>query len=367
MIRSPHQYAINLFRTDYTAIGQVPVEVDWTPAIEWASLCGLRKGDLAPGEARTNWEATPAWNPQTGPPFVKDVRVSVTGSEGGRFSCNLKATDYLKSAASWASSICVEEGRIQKDEVFWYAVSATPKPGVHDPAQSRKLRLEESDQGFTLAGGCLADLAESSEPVTPLDNRDLPLFVPQEVLDESADLARRAGEAETGGVLIGFLHRDPQTHELFVQVTAQIPARQARGELTRLVFTPESWTPIRAAIQLRRRGEIMLGWWHSHSYLKKICRDCQKRRDGTCQARAQATASFFSGDDCDFHLRCFPRAFSVALVVADSPCSGLTWAFFGWREGSIQARSYQVTRCESPHPSIALTSGVSQGDPTHAS
>jgi len=120
-------------------------------------------------------------------------------------------------------------------------------------------------------------------------------------------------------------------------VTAQIPATHVKSEITRLTFTEKTWTAARAAIDLRAKDEIMVGWWHSHSFLKEKCADCEKRKDNTCNS----TATFMSADDCVLHRAVFSGgAYPVALVMSDSPCTGLTWALFGWRMGVIQERGF---------------------------
>ena len=171
------------------------------------------------------------------------------------------------------------------------------------------------------------------------DDAHLPVFIPQSILDEAAERSGEAGANETGGILIGRLHRDPDG-PVFVEVTAQIPARHAKAEVTSLTFTRETWTDVQAALDLRASGgrEIMVGWWHTHSFLKEICQDCQKRKDRTCNK----DALFLSEDDRVLHRTVFPRAWNVALVVSDAPCSGLSYALFGWSRGRIARRGFHV-------------------------
>jgi hypothetical protein len=108
---------------------------------------------------------------------------------------------------------------------------------------------------------------------------------------------------------------------------------------------------VQAAIDLRRAGEAMVGWWHSHSYMKETCKDCEKRKEQTCKAGA----AFMSGEDCLLHRTVFPRAHSVALVISDSPCSGVSWALFGWKRGVVAERGFYTSDAGAP-----------DGPPAHA-
>jgi hypothetical protein len=72
--------------------------------------------------------------------------------------------------------------------------------------------------------------------------------------------------------------------------------------------------------------------------LKESCKDCEKLKDKSCTT----SAAFLSSADRALHRTVFPRAYSIALVMSDSPCSGLTWRLFGWRSGRIEARDFHI-------------------------
>ena len=101
------------------------------------------------------------------------------------------------------------------------------------------------------------------------------------VLDEARELTLSVTGKETGGVLIGQLHRDPGLGVLFAEVTAQIPARHVEANATKLSFTAATWTEVQAALDLRTRGESMLGWWHSHP-VREWCKDCPEEKRRQC-------------------------------------------------------------------------------------
>jgi hypothetical protein len=166
----------------------------------------------------------------------------------------------------------------------------------------------------------------------------MPLFIPQRVLAEAKALSKEAGAKETGGILIGHLGRDSQLPEIFAQVTAQIPARHTEASLTSLTFTSETWTAVRNALDLRRKGELMLGWWHSHP-VREWCKDCSAESQKACAM----AVDFFSAHDHALHRTVFPRAYSVALVVNDLSENDATFSMFGWRRGLLESRGFHLT------------------------
>src|SRR5262249_49598024 len=112
---------------------------------------------------------------------------------------------------------------------------------------------------------------------------EVPVFLRQQILVEAVEQARVAADVETGGVLVGKLCRDPRSREIFLEITAQVAAPHTRSQSTRLTFTPETWAAVQAAITLRRRNEIMGGWWHSHPDFCRL-RSCPVERRARCTA-----------------------------------------------------------------------------------
>jgi hypothetical protein len=149
---------------------------------------------------------------------------------------------------------------------------------------------------------------------------------------------------ETGGVLIGHICRDASLPELFLEITAQIPAR-AKGELTKLRFTPDTWTEVQTAVDRRKRDEIWLGWYHSHSFYHER----QDKTESHDPVARRVATPFLSEDDCRLHRICFPRAFGIALLITDSPQSGMSWTTFGWRLGDLARRAFHVIGAPLPN------------------
>ena len=167
--------------------------------------------------------------------------------------------------------------------------------------------------------------------------QDLPVFLPQRALKEASALAQAAGAQETGGVLIGHLLHDPTVPESFVEVTAQVPAQHTEASSTKLTFTAQTWTQVRSILELRRKNELLCGWWHSHP-VKEYCSKCPLEAQKQCKL----AAGFLSEDDRALHRAVFSRAYSLALVVNVVSFSEPTVSLFGWRNGLLESRSYQV-------------------------
>jgi hypothetical protein len=165
---------------------------------------------------------------------------------------------------------------------------------------------------------------------------DLPVFVPQCVIDDATELALANPEDEVGGVLIGQVCRDPRSRAMFIEVTAQIPAIHTQSTSTSLTFTPETWAAVRSAADLRGRGEIWLGSFHTHP-VRAWCAKCAPESQAKCPMRG----NFFSTTDVALHRAVFLAAYCVALVVSDS-VSGIDISCFGWRRGRVMSRSFHV-------------------------
>ena len=115
-----------------------------------------------------------------------------------------------------------------------------------------------------LKSSLLEDFNARSIAVGEQNEEDIPVFLPQHVLAEADQLTRDAAGVETASVLIGHMHRDRPGGELFLEVTAQIPARNSQGTATKVTFGPETWDAVQGALALRGGNEQWVGWFHSH-------------------------------------------------------------------------------------------------------
>jgi len=348
-------FAVHVLREDGSAAGQVPIDVDWEPARECLRFLALRRG-RPPAEAfALDCALDPVWHPKRGAPFLAGFRAraaeegdsAASGSAGtGELRHDFR-TDYFARASRTAAARLVAEGALREGEPFHSLPVAFPRgeePAAAVPAPRLLTRPAVPDVPIR-AGSLGARLGRSAAHGIAARIEDVPVFVPRDVLDGAAVLAHAAERKETGGILVGHLHRDADTAGVFVEVTAQIPARHAEADLVRLSFTPEVWTDVSAALALRGRGEIMLGWWHSHP-VREWCKDCSEESRRQCSL----AADFFSDHDRVLQRTVFPRAYSLGLVVNDVAAEAPTFSLFGWDGGVLRPRGFRVLEPDRPGP-----------------
>jgi Prokaryotic homologs of the JAB domain len=339
VLTNDHKFALVLFGDEGEPLGSAAVEVDWEPAVQWTTFYFLRRGELPLHNGCGTASIHPLWDREVGAPYCRGFRVSLARS--GQSPCTSDfPVNYFRRLAAKAAALFVQQGKLEKGDVFRYVVIALANnDDAADASPPCGLRVEEQVVPLRLLESSLAVWQQRATPVGAVDPDDMPVFVPQFLLDQVA--AQTVGERgrETGGILIGNLHRDATVPEIFAEVTAQIPAEHTRGDAVRLTFTPETWVAVDNAIKLRRRDETYLGYWHSHP-VRTWCasRDCTLEKQRNCKL----AKDFFSADDEALLRAVFPRGHSLALVANDTAVRELTFSWFGWREGSIQPRGYYL-------------------------
>lgn len=349
-----YTYALDFYRADGTALGQRPLEPDWTPALEWVHFEGIREGRLpavmavnrAPGACRVE----PVWHPQSGQPYVSSFQVVLSANGSGVVSRQIP-TSYVRGPAQLAAASFVDQGLLQTGETFRYLVSAFAEPRPTRAPEAAGFAVEEIAQPLPLSDASLEAFLTGAVPAGGEHVAgDFPVFVRQAVVDEALELARHAGDVETGGVLVGLLHYDPSVPEVFAEVTAQIAAPHTEAAATKLTFTPDTWAAVRAALALRKRGELMVGWWHYHPDFCRL-RNCPEEKRRVCTA----SSAFFSGEDIALHTALFARAYNAALLISDSAAGGLTASAFGWRQGMVTSRGFYTLERKTDHAASSAT------------
>lgn len=335
MSTNGYRYVVELFREDDTPLGQASVKVDWGPAEEWAKFEALRRGLNGSNETGRVRSIEPLWLREVGEPYLQGFRVLVIA--GDHEVATDFSSSYFKGIAAQASSHFIEKGRLETGARFRYLAAAFREQSEQPNGSRFQFTTEEVTRPIAIKDSSLAEAVAGSVPGGTICAGDVPVFVPRYVLDEAVTLSREAGAKETGGILIGHLHRDAAVPDVFVEVTAQIHARHTEADLTRLTFTAQTWTEVQGAIDLRRKDEIMLGWWHSHP-VREWCKDCSAERQQVCKM----AGDFFSAHDHALHRTVFPSAYSIALVANDLPNGEVTFSGFGWREGLLESRGFYV-------------------------
>jgi hypothetical protein len=332
---------------DGTPLEQVAVEPDWEPAHECVRLAALEAG-LPPDEAfRLAPDVEPIWSEERGLPYLDGCRIRSRAGPPAALEVGVR---YFARAAREAASGLVDQGRLATGDRFLYRLlgfQAEPRPAPAGPCHRARAGVTR----ISVQAGSLGPLlqrasAETSEGA----EADLPAFVPAPVLDEMAWHTGENAGRETGGILAGYLRRDGERARLFLEVTAQIPAPHTESDQSKLTFTADTWTEVRSVLELRRRRELMLGWWHSHP-VREWCKQCPEERQRVCAL----ADGFLSDHDRLLHRAVFPRAFTLALVVSDVAFGSPRVAAFGWRSGMLERRGFHRLPAERSAPSAPST------------
>ena len=324
------------------------LDVDWQPAIECAHFQRVRRGLAGIGSVPSAMRIQPRWQSPPGRPLVAALEVSASDlTQPERI-----ALQYLAEPVRRAVGDLVDAGRIDEGAKYTWCVSAydTDMGDVERPAQDA-FAVEEDcsvqDQSATRRLDDLLSRATHHGPDCADDvsggdgaevSADIPVFFDQSVLAEAQTAAAAAGELEAGGVLLGRLSRDCDDGDLILEVTAQVPAREAVAEADSLRFTPATWQAVQAAIRLRRASEGIVGWWHSHPLKVWRCHACPKARRVDCPSNV----AFFSSMDVQVHRTAFQGPINVALLLSFQADPQPRVDLFGWRHGLVSQRGYHV-------------------------
>jgi len=331
MLKNDYRFAIEILTPEGAPLGQFPVTVDWEPAREDVRMFALRYRKIDPRTGGADVLVQPVWEEERGEPYAAAARL-IDGDVVSEMSLS-----YFRPLAAEISTRLVEKEILKAGDLFRFNLLAFR---ATEPASESRaaFAVEDVIAPLDFVETRLANLERGAAPFGQAHSVDVPVFVPRNVLDEVETLARDAGDVETGGILIGHLHRDSAIPEIAVVITAQIPARHTHSRSTALTFTAETWTAVRAALDLRRSGEIFTGWWHSHPAFAWCNPECSAEQRKNCPLQKP----FLSADDLLLHRTVFPKGFHVALL-ANNADAGLEFALFGWRRGMVRSRGFQVT------------------------
>jgi hypothetical protein len=331
----PYRFAVALFAEDGTSLGAVAVKRDWEPVHEWTRLYFQRKGELSL-ESDGGASILPLWERTLGEPYCRGYRVQIA-EQGRKPVASDFPNAHFREFASTVASVLVAQKKLREGEPYSYVVVA--HPAGTEEARPGGLDVKNTSPRLPARNGSLEPFLARSKASGVVDADDMPVFVSPRVLEEAAVQTRAQEGTETGGILIGLLWRDAAAGEIFAEVTAQISAEHTSASKVKLTFTPQTWAAAESALRLRQRGEVYLGYWHSHP-VREWC------KASTCTAEAQKTCrfakDFFSVDDEAVMRVVFPRAYCTALVANDTAFADLTFSMFANREGIIQPRGFYV-------------------------
>ena len=340
MITVKHKFEAVLYTDkDNRTIGRIPLELDFEPAVESARLAGIRQEVLGLDELSSNATLAPIWHSTLGRPHIEGFEVRIE-SPLGHTTAHRIPLSYCADAVLGASRALEAEGKIREGTEFNFYVTAYGKPESGEKGSALSLSVKEVTPDIRISEAEMPTIACSGEPEGCDRQSDMPVFIPERVLREAETLTRKSPTKETGGILIGHIHRDSASRELYLLVTEQLAAEYTESTSTQLTFTADTWAAVQAAISLRKDSEIILGFWHSHIPIE-WCKRCPPERRKECHW----VKGFFSADDRALHRAVFPRAYSIALVETFSE-EGVKHDLFGWREGLIKARDFLALPAE---------------------
>jgi len=327
-----------------------PLEIDWTPAVEYAQFRAVRRGTAGFASLPRAIRVHPNWDIHDGPPYVASVRASLDADirlPDGQAKVtppDAIPLEYFTDPVRQAVSALVKTGRLTEGEGYTWRICAFPGDASHARSGgSDPFTVEQVAQGDEITNTCnLRALRRCSvrhgPPRTRGAPRDFPVFIDRRVLAEAIDVARAAGDLEAGGILLGRVARSSGRSDLVVEVTAQVQAREAIADDASLRFTPRTWQAVLAAVRLRRADERVAGWWHSHPRTVWPCRSCPAERRASCPLNG----AFFSPMDVAFQRTAFFGPINVALLLSFHADASPRHDLFGWRQGLVAAREYYV-------------------------
>lgn len=352
------QYAVEVHREDKSPVQRVPVVVDWEPLREWVRLEALRRGAPVPVALGLECDLSPVWDEARGAPFISSVRARTGPTCVGQIALDV-GREYFGDAARAATTELVEAGKLTEGDSVGFTPMAYPeRERAASPQPTRRFTTRPTVPVLPVERVRGVRGATYVEAPGALSGNEMPVFMPSTVLSEMQEHARTAGESETGGLLVGHVRRDEQDDDLFLDVTAQLPARFTPATSTRLTFTGDTWAELRAALADRRQNEVPLGWYHSHP-VHAWCAKCAPERRDVCSLRN----GFLSAEDRLLHRAVFPRAYSLALLVNQITPTESTVSLFGWQRGVLTGRGYHRVNAPTQASGASI---LSSGD-VHAS
>ena len=331
----PFRFAIVLLGGDGEENYAVPVEHDFEPEYDWTRFNWQRKGELALDANRNASSVIPIWS-KAGEPYCRGYCIRIENPGGEAVASVFPNTQFASHAAAAAAQLVLER-KLSEKEHHSYIVTAYPTR--QEARNPDGIAVVDISPALPVQDSSLDAFLSHATPSGVIDGDDVPVFVSRQLLDQAAEQTRAEAGTETGGILLGKLHRDAAANEIFLELTAMVPAEHTTGTSVKLTFTPETWEAADAALRLRGRGELLAGFSHSHP-VRFWCaqKECTPEKQKTCRL----AKDFFSADDQAVMRATFPCPYHVAIVVNDTSFSDLTFSMFGNRKGTIQPRGFYV-------------------------
>ncbi|GAA0970604.1 hypothetical protein GCM10009555_019780 [Acrocarpospora macrocephala] len=113
----------------------------------------------------------------------------------------------------------------------------------------------------------LSTLAELGADATPSPGKPIAVVLGKSMYAAFTETHPFSTEVEEGGFLAGRVYRDaaaPGRH--LIELTAMIPAQRTGASMLSFTFTGESFLSVGELLAVRRQGEELVGWYHTHLF-----------------------------------------------------------------------------------------------------
>ncbi len=363
MIEIRHDYYLELTASNGTPLARFrALEIDWEPAREWAWWQAVRQGRLSGQESQLSFAIEPVWDAQLGEPHLSCLQAKVSSPRNSASGSEI-GISYFQDLASQAAAILVKKQVLATGDLYRYSLQARPTLATtHEAVSGQRTSgpaysVSEQAPKLTLSSPrSLRELVDAALVCGPHNADDVPVFIPQSLLEEVTAQTEQAGDRETGSILAGHLRRDTEGQSLFAEITLQVPAQHTDASSLRLGFSAQTWTAARNAIALRKQQEQMLGWFHSHPAKAWCTAACPEEKRSRC---ALGNHTIFSADDHALHRAIFAKAFTTALLLTDS-VRGMRYALYGWRNARLERRGFYLLPRKDPERFVAA---ANEGEP----
>lgn len=166
----------------------------------------------------------------------------------------------------------------------------------------------------------------NAEEVGMIGPADIRIFVRRDALERIVEEAKRTGDVERGGILVGQIYEPTDDGRRIVEISDLIAGEHTLSSVIELRYTFETWQARNATLRERFPGKRMVGWYHTHLI------DLAVYTDET-RTKVERTKLFFSRDDLFLHKQFFPDEWYVAMVLDPQGKS----MFFQWKDGDVMA------------------------------
>ena len=305
----------------------------------------------------------PSWHPSLGQPNIDGIEIEVASGETFHTPIEI----FSRDASAFATRLVTEE-KIEAGTSYFYRVAAFKANQANSPAPpASAITFDEAPEQNASFPEPATDTTTSAHDLNPVSHdadrgepEDHPVYLPERVLRQTEAMAASAEGREIGGFLVGHLCR--VNGKAAAVVSDQIPASHTdRAEMS-LTLTPKTWQSLNRTLELRGQGEVVIGWHHLHP-ASTWCKKCVEKSTGDEDLRSRMDNCayqkvFFSDADKQTSRAAFAVPYQVGLLVVDTSLDGVQFGMFGWRNGILVRRSFEVvsdTRALLPpsRPSLA--------------